>query len=313
MGTARSPAPAGPYLPTTIGRPVTTVNRVSEELRLRPRFALVSAAAGVLLFASIIVQSMGARAKVDELTVQLLVINKRAGLQVVGAVVNALGLVAFAGALTFLFGASKARRPEMARGTIIAAVAGACLAAIAGVAASIILVGKAHDFATHGAQTYPQANALLSSSAVTLPQYLGLLGSLGLAVGLVLVSLNAMRVGLLTRFMGYLGIAAAAASVVLAGAGGIGLLIEVAWLFALAYLLAGRWPNGDPPAWRTGQAVPWPSGAELREQRQRAAAARRRPAGKPAKQDEQPPAEPVAAATSGTRATTPKRKRKRRK
>ena len=36
------------------------------------------------------------------------------------------------------------------------------------------------------------------------------LGSLTLAVGLVLVSLNAMRVGLLTRLLGYLGIVAGA-------------------------------------------------------------------------------------------------------
>jgi hypothetical protein len=295
---------------------MTTVDHVSRELRLRPRIALLAAAAGVLLFGAIILDSVGTRATVDEVTVQLLAIHRRTGLQILGGVVNGLGLVALAATLTFLFSAAKARRPETARGTLIAAVAGACLAALAGIASALILVSKASDFASHGNQTYEQANTLLSTSAVTVPQYLSLLGALGLAVGFVLISLNAMRVGLLTRFMGYLGIAAAVASVFFAGAGGIGLLIEVAWLFALAYLLGGRWPNGDPPAWRTGEAVPWPSSAEMREQRgqRQGAPGRGRASAKPATAPrDEASAEPVAAATTGTRATTPKRKRKRRR
>jgi hypothetical protein len=290
---------------------MTTVDTVSQELRTRPRVALVSASAGLLLFAGVVFQSIGARAKVDEITVQLLVINKRAALQVVGGVVNGLGLIALAVTLAFLFRASRARRPEMAQGTILAAVAGGALSAAAGVISAVVLVTKAHEFATHGAQTYPQANTLLSSSSVTIPQYVGLLGALGLAVGTVLVSLNAMRVGLLTKFLGYLGIAAAVASVFFVGAGGIGLLIQVGWLFALAYLLAGRWPNGDPPAWRTGQAVPWPSAAELRDQRQRATQSKA--AGRGGTGADRPAREPVAAATSSPRSGTPKRKRKRRK
>lgn len=308
----RSPGPGEGHLATTIGCRMTTVDHVSRELRLRPRVALLSAGAGVLLFGAIVLESVGTRASVDEVTAQLLAIHDRTGLQILGGVVNGLGMIALAATLAFLFTAAKARRPETAQGTLIAAVAGACLAAIAGVASSVVLVSKANDFAAHGAQTYPQANALLSTPTVTVPQYLSLLGALGLAVGFVLISLNAMRVGLLPKFLGYLGIAAAVAAVFFAGAGGIGLLIEVAWLFALAYLLGGRWPNGDPPAWRTGQAVPWPSNAELREQRQRGAG-RNGAAAKPARKTDRTPAEPVAAATTVTRATTPKRKRKRRK
>jgi hypothetical protein len=125
-----------------------------------------------------------------------------------------------------------------------------------------VITIKAHEFATHGAQTYPQANALLSSGGLTALQYAGLVGSLLLAIAFVLVALNAMRVGLLTKFIGYLGIAAAAASLLLIGSAPA-LLIEVFWLLAVAYLLFGRWPNGDPPAWKTGQAEPWPSAAEL--------------------------------------------------
>jgi hypothetical protein len=288
---------------------MTAVDRISHELRLRPRFAILAALGGVLLFAGAVVQAAGPQAKVTELTIQLLVFNRRAGLEVLGAVVNGLGLLALAGTLYFLFTAVRARRPEMSQATWITTVAGGILGAIGGIAYGVVIVQKAHDFATQGAQTYPQANSLLKSGAIPALQYAGLIGSLLLAIGFVLIALNAMRVGLLTRFLGYLGIAAAAASLLLIGSPPA-LLIEIFWLLAVAYLLAGRWPNGDPPAWRTGEAVPWPSGAELRQQRERAAGRTRAARGQAVSE---PRREPVPAATSGTRTATPKRKRKRRK
>ena len=289
---------------------MATADRVSQELRLRPRWALVAAGAGVLVFGGAAVQAAGPQPKVAELTVQLLVTSRRGGLEILGALVNGLGVLGLGATLAFLFTCVKARKPQIAQATWIIAVAGAVLAAVGGIAYAAVISSKAHQFATHGMQTYPEAKALLSSGGVAALQYAGLLGSLLLAVGFVLVSLNAMRVGLITRFLGYLGIAAAASSLLLIGSAPA-LLLEVAWLLALAYLLSGRWPNGDPPAWRTGEAVPWPSSAELREQRQRATG-RGRPA-KPSRQAPAPRREPVAAATSPTRSTTPKRKRKRRK
>ena len=78
------------------------------------------------------------------------------------------------------------------------------------------------------------------------------LGSLTLAVGLILVSLNAMRVGLLTRLMGYIGIVAGAMLVLFPLP-----VVQIFWMGALAALFFGRWPGGDPPAWRTGKAEPW--------------------------------------------------------
>jgi hypothetical protein len=288
---------------------MTTVNPLAQESRLRPRVGAVAAVAGIALFAAAAVQSIGPQPNVNEVTVQLLVTNKRAALEVIGAVINAIGLLGIAGTLAFLFTAARARKPQLSKAIRLAAIVGGVLGAVGGVGYGVILTLKAHDFVTHGTQTYPQADALLSSGGVAVLQYGGLIGSLLLAVGFVLVSLNAMRVGLLTKFVGYLGMAAAAASLLLIGSAPA-LLIEVIWLFAVAYLLSGRWPNGDPPAWRTGEAVPWPSAAEMREQRIESSGNRGRGRGRaqPA-----PEPEPVSAAASGTRATTPKRKRKRRK
>ena len=64
---------------------MTTADTVSNELRLRPRFAIVAAVGGLLLFASLIIQSAGPQAKVSEVTVQLLVTNRRAGLEIIGS------------------------------------------------------------------------------------------------------------------------------------------------------------------------------------------------------------------------------------
>ena len=283
---------------------------VAYEKRLRPRYAVVAALGGVLLFAGAAVQAAGAQAKVSELTVQLLVTNKRGGLEIVGALVNSLGLLALGATLMFLFRAARARKPEMNQATWYTVIVGALLAAVGGIAYAVIISIKAHDFATHGAQTYPQADALLSGGGIAALQYAGLLGSLLLAVAFILIALNAMRVGLLTKFMGYIGMIAAGASLLLIGSAPA-LLIEVFWLLAVGYLLIGRWPNGDPPAWRTGKAEAWPTAAEIREQRQDASAKRRNGRGetRPAKPE---PAQ-TAAAQPSTRSTTPKRKRKRRR
>ncbi|MDA0159318.1 hypothetical protein OM076_03490 [Solirubrobacter ginsenosidimutans] len=80
------------------------------------------------------------------------------------------------------------------------------------------------------------------------------LGTLLLAVGLVLVALNAMRVGLLTRMLGYIGIASGAMMVLFPLP-----IVQIFWLGALGFVLLGRWPGGDLPAWATGDAVPWPT------------------------------------------------------
>jgi hypothetical protein len=285
------------------------VDRVSYELRMRPRFALLAAFGGVLLLAGAIIQSVGPQAKVSELTVQLLVTDRRVGLEILGSVVNALGIVALAGTLWFLYTAVKARKPEVSPATWITAVVGGALAAVLGIGYALVLTSKAHQFATQGLQTYPEADHLLRSGPVAVLQYGGLLGSLLLAIAFVLIALNAMRVGLLTKMLGYVGMAAAAASLLLIGSAPA-LLIEVFWLLGTAYLLAGRWPSGDPPAWRSGEAVPWPSSAQVREERLKAREARGRGA-QPAKRESRP--QPVPASTGGARSPAAKRKRKRRK
>jgi hypothetical protein len=95
----------------------------------------------------------------------------------------------------------------------------------------------------------------------------GVIGSLASGLAFVLVSIAAMRVGLLTRFMGILGAIVGATFVLPLDQPGV---IRSFWIIAIGFLILGRWPNGVPPAWASGREEPWPSQQQLREARDRA-------------------------------------------
>jgi len=278
---------------------MSATQHVAYEARVRPRHAIIAGLAGLLFIGGGVAQLSAP--KVPELTVELIFVDKHFPLDVVAALLEGIAVVGLAWTLSFLFVTARARKPEMHPAIQIAVVAGGVVSAVAFVGSQVILAIKAHQFVTQGAQTYTQANHLVGGFALPGLQTLNYAAAFALAIGIVLVSLNAMRVGLLTRFMGYFGILVAVASVFLIGSPPA-VLLEVFWLLALAYLFAGRWPGGDPPAWRTGRAEPWPSAAEMREQRE--------------KTDRRATPEPQptpAASAARTRSSTPKRKRKKRR
>lgn len=99
-------------------------------------------------------------------------------------------------------------------------------------------------------------NAISDASTRGLATGFGFGGRIGLAVALVYTCLHAMRVGLLSRFWGSLGMALGVAALLL--------LVQFTLIFFiyLGLLLIGKIPNGRPPAWETGEAIPWPSPGE---------------------------------------------------
>ena len=127
----------------------------------------------------------------------------------------------------------------------------------------------AHDFLDAVDRSNSAAQDALTQPPYAAGTALTFAGSIALLFGLAVTSLNAMRVGLLTRFMGILGMIVAATFLLPLDQLGI---IRSLWLLALAALLLGRWPSGVPPAWSTGEAVPWPTQQDAREARARARA-----------------------------------------
>jgi hypothetical protein len=283
-------------------------DQLLHESRVKPRHAAIAGAAAVLLLLGAVIQLLGPHTKVDELTADLIAANKRFPLDLIAAVLSGLGSLALAWTLAFLFDLTRARNPEQRNFVRMIALAGGVLAAVGGVAYSSLISIKVHDFVTTGSQTYDEANHLTSTGLLLALQLVVQAAALMLALSFVLISLNAMRVGLLTRFMGYLGIFA-----------GVLVLFQITqipvvqayWLVAFVALLLGRWPSGMPPAWRTGKAEPWPSSQQQRTQRAAVATGkgRAKPATTPA-----PEALAAPGASNGrARSNTPKRKRKRRR
>lgn len=219
------------------------------------------------------------------------------------SVVIAIGYVALGWALTYLAVATRARRPEFPRFIVYVPLVAGVLQAISTVLASVATNGAIADFLA-GERTVDAALDITTSGFGVFATLLGLPGALGLAVGLVLIAMNAMKVGLLTRFMGVLGIITGALQIL--PFGGPLPVVQCFWLVMLSILFSGRWPNGTPPAWRTGRAEPWPSSAEVRAARQRAAAERR------GEVFPEPEPEPVGAVAGASTAGARRKKRKRR-
>jgi uncharacterized membrane protein (Fun14 family) len=289
---------------------MTADDRLLYETRMRNRSAALAATAGILLVVAAGIQLAGPHTKIDELTADLIYAHKRFPIDVIGALVNAVALVAVGLTLAYLFDSSKARKPELRGAIKIVALIGAVLAALTGVAYAIVIAIKSNQFVSHGSQTYEQAHHLTSSAIVLVLPFLGQGAAFLLALGFVLVALNAMRVGLLTRFMGYLGIFTGV--LVIFPIGSPIPVVQGFWLVTLAYLFSGRWPSGLPPAWRSGRAEPWPSSAKMREQRAGAAGAAGA-RGRGSKPERSKPEKVAAPAARPARAGNAKRKRKRRK
>jgi hypothetical protein len=229
-----------------------------------------------------------------------------------GAVLRGLGFLLAGLALAFLAQATRSRSESFPRFALYLPLVGGILSAISFVLAPIGSAVGVNEF-LDGPRTVESAEDIGRNSLLLAAQFIGLPGSLALSLAFVLVALNAMRAGLLTRFMGVLGILAGALFILPIGSELP--VVQCFWLAGLGVLFLGRWPGGEPPAWRTGRAEPWPTQQELRESRDRARAggggggkgspAKTRPA-----RDEVAPA---AVAAGGTpHPVSNKRKRKRR-
>ena len=298
------------------------------EAGVRMRYAAVAVVAGILLVIAAVVQVSGAHTSVSELTLDLITAHKRFPLDLIGAGIDCVGLLALAVMLNWLHAISRARNPEIRDFIRWLAISGAALSGAMAVAYAVVIAIKASQFVAHGDQSYVQANQLTTGGLIQILPLLAQLGSLLLAAGFIWASLNAMRVGLLTRFMGYLGVFAGI--LVLFPIGSPVPVVQGVWLLAMAALFAGRWPQGNPPAWEQGVAVPWPTMSQPRERpargqdRRPARGQERRPSRRTATKDaaaaaaananaEAPsPTEGQPAAPERTRSTTPKRKSKRR-
>jgi MFS family permease len=221
-----------------------------------------------------VVDTMGRSAKGEtippgRLAAYTVDVGQSPGLPIAGAVLFGIGSLAIYFAMAYLFRAVRARKPEMQQVALIMAAIGAVGFGLGRAISEIARYLGAHDFVDAADHTNSAASDALSPPATLIGQVIWQAAALALGFAFVLIALNAMRVGLLTRFMGVLGIIVGVTFVLPLDQQGI---IRVFWLGALGVLFLGRMPSGMPKAWTTGEAEPWPSQQQLREQREAARA-----------------------------------------
>jgi positive regulator of sigma E activity len=196
---------------------------------------------------------------------QVLWIGDHVAFQVLSGLLIAIATLLTLLPLRYLFVATSARNAQQGRAAIIATVAGAVFAGVGYLVYTVAFSAEAASFRDAAVQTSGAARDAVSGPAVQASTLLYQLGRFALALGFVLVSLNAMRTGLLTRFFGILGIISGLLLVIPLDQPGI---VRSFWLIAIGLMLLGRWMGGMPPAWRTGRAEPWPTQQEIRERRE---------------------------------------------
>jgi hypothetical protein len=252
------------------------------------------------------------------LAAQTAYLGDHAAVPIVGTLLFVLGTLLIFPAMAYLFRATRARRPGFQQLALVLLAVG--IVAF-GVGRGVAELARYLGAASFEGGTNADAADALASGPFLVGNLLWTAGGLALGFAFVLICINAMRAGLLTRFTGILGVIVGATFVLPLDQQGI---IRVFWLGALSALILGRWPRGVPAAWTTGEAVPWPSQQELRERREAARAgtggeqnerpqrAERVPESAPREPRRPPPAprpQPVAARPHPS---SKKRKRKRR-
>jgi hypothetical protein len=238
---------------------VSKAEIIERERRWAIATAIATLAAVGLFVASLVINatSFGADGEAEALRK----IDHDSGLYMAAQIFRAAGAALLAFPLLYLFRAAKARSDAM-RGqligvTVIAPLflgAGALLGGIAFSDAASEFVGR--GLAGNGDRVDKIAEHLIEEQSVRdLAGGMGLAGVLGFSVSMLYTCLWSMRVGLLTRFWGSLGMALGAVSFLF-------FQFALLWFVFAGLLFVGWVPGGRPPAWAAGEAIPWPAPGE---------------------------------------------------
>ena len=196
-------------------------------------------------------------------------VDEHRGAELISSILQAIGVGLLAAPLYYLFRSAKARSERM-RGQLVGVVIAAPLfLAVLAILSGVSTLHAASDFVSNEVPRLMAKGVGLNSDRAdeiaketiseaplrSLAAGFGLGGQLGFLVAMVYTCLYAMRVGLLPRFWGSLGMALGAVSFIF-------FQFALLWFAYLGLLLTGRIPGGKPPAWESGEAIPWPSPGE---------------------------------------------------
>jgi hypothetical protein len=260
--------------------------QVARETEWRARLAVPAFAGGVLyLLSGIITNSVAGAAPsvgvlqglapaveghpkpaVSPRAPEVKYLSHHASSLIISSVMAGFAIITLTLALMLLADAVRFRRPaSWAPARPLIMIGGIALAVIS-LVHQVVLAIETHSFAVgHDLSNHAVDNALAKSTPNVVSQYLDLLAGLSVAIAMGVIMVNSIRVGLVTRWLGVVGIISAL--LIFLPIGGATLeVIPSFWLVAIGILYIGKWPNGQPPAWESGEARPWPSRAQMRQQ-----------------------------------------------
>jgi hypothetical protein len=229
---------------------------VARERRTARPVGAAAVGAAVLFVAAIIINQNAGLGDTDTDSQFLLDFDEDSGTLLLASLVQATGMLLVIPPLFYLFRAASARSEAIRTSLIGITVAGPVFLAAGTILQWFAFDQAASDFATTGGglgvPVGEYADDLIQDQATySAAQGFTFAGTLGFVIAIVYTALNAMRVGLLTRFWGTLGMALGVSMLFL---GFIGVL---AFVLAIGLLILGAWPGGRPPAWDAGAAIPW--------------------------------------------------------
>jgi hypothetical protein len=235
----------------------------------RPTAFAAFAAVGFVI-ASVVVASQGIGSAGGE-SEYLRNVDSHQTARIIASILQAIGVGLLAFPLAYLFRAANARSERM-RGQLIGIViAGPLFLAVASVLTGISALHAADSFVTDevprllakgvglGSERANDVATEATNDAAlrSLAAGFGIGGQIGFVVAMFYTALHAMRTGLLTRFWGSLGMALGVVSFF-----SVFFQFALLWYVYLGLLIVGWVPGGRPPAWPSGEAVPWPTPGE---------------------------------------------------
>jgi hypothetical protein len=243
------------------------VNR-EEQLQWEARWARPAAIAAVLAGAMLLVSATlffpKDRKGIERNPDLLLSIHEQSGSYLASALLSALAGLLLTVVFLYLFRATLARGGGVPSWFLYLVIGAPIIYAVSTVFGALEAIDLGDEFAggepIRGSAGADRARDLGGSGAALVA--LATAGTVGVAFLFVMLPLRARRVGLLTPFMGILGVIAG--GLVVFQLTGISSVIQAFWLGALGMLFLGRWPGGRGPAWESGLPEPWPSAAQRR-------------------------------------------------
>jgi hypothetical protein len=225
--------------------------------------ALAALASVMFVIAAIVVatQGVGSASGDSEL---LRNVDAHRSAQLISSVLQAIGVGLLAVPLYYLFRGARARSDRM-RGQLVGVVIAAPLfLAVLAILSGVSTLHAASDFVSSEvprllakgvALDSDRANDIATDTIADAPLRplaagFGLGGQIGFLFAMVYTCLYAMRVGLLPRFWGSLGMALGAVSFLF-------FQFALLWFVYFGVLLLRR--NDLPPAWAAGEPIPWPT------------------------------------------------------